>query len=88
MSFLYRESKINHVQGINSVLGFLYERLIIIFNDSNKGYLWLRLWSITKLKQLFYTIERLVYLFFPKIYSKLKHNIIDISFFMSAYFIT
>ena len=52
------------------------------------GYLWLRLWSITKLKQLFYTIERLVYLFFPKIYSKLEHNIIDISFFMSAYFIT
>jgi hypothetical protein len=31
MSFLYRESKINHIQGINSVLGFLYERLIIIF---------------------------------------------------------
>ena len=31
MSFLYRENKINHPQGIYSVLGFLYERLIIIF---------------------------------------------------------
>ena len=31
MSFLYRENKINYVQRINSVLGFLYERLIIIF---------------------------------------------------------
>ena len=38
-----------------------------------------------KLKQLFCTIERLVYLFLP---NKIIVNNIDLNFFMSAYFIT
>ena len=33
-------------------------------------------------------MERILYLFLPKIYSKLKDNNVQISFFMSAYFIT
>jgi hypothetical protein len=40
------------------------------------------------LKTFFYVAERLVYLYLPKIYSRLKDNNIQMSFFLSAYFIT
>ena len=97
ISFVYNENKINYVQGINSILGFLYD---LTENEEETFHLLISIFIMTqirdiydddqfqKLKQLFYTIERLVYLFLPKIYSKLKDNNIELNFFMSAYFIT
>ena len=97
ISFVYSENKINYVQGINSILGFLYD---LTENEEETFHLLISIFIMTqirdiydddqfqKLKQLFYTIERLVYLFLPKIYSKLKDNNIELNFFMSAYFIT
>ena len=40
------------------------------------------------LKTFFYVMERLVYLYLPKIYSKLKDNSVQLSFFISAYFVS
>ena len=97
ISFVYSENKINYVQGINSILGFLYD---LTENEEETFHLLISFFIMTqlrdiyedeefqKLKQFFYTIERLVYLYLPKIYSKLKDNNIELSFFMSAYFIT
>ena len=97
ISFVYSENKINYVQGINSILGFLYD---LTENEEETFHLLISIFIMTqlrdiyddeefqKLKQMFYTVERLVYLYLPKIYSKLKDNNIELSFFMSAYFIT
>ena len=97
ISFVYSENKINYVQGINSILGFLYD---LTENEEETFHLLISFFIMTqlrdiyedeefqKLKQFFYTIERLVYLYLPKLYSKLKDNNIELSFFMSAYFIT
>ena len=97
ISFVYSEHKINYVQGINNIAGFLYD---LTENEEETFLLLINIFSMTQisdifndeefqfLKTLFYTIERLVYLYLPKIYSKLKDQNIQISFFMSAYFIT
>ena len=97
ISFVYSEHKINYVQGINNIAGFLYD---LTENEEETSLLLINIFSMTQisdifndeefqfLKTLFYTIERLVYLYLPKIYSKLKDQNIQISFFMSAYFIT
>ena len=97
ISFVYSENKINYVQGINGIAGFIYD---LTENEEETYHLLISIFIMTqlrdiyedeefqKLKTLFYTIERLVYLFLPKIYSKLKDNNIELSFFMSAYFIT
>ena len=97
ISFVYSENKINYVQGINSITGFLYD---LTENEEETFHLLVSIFILTQirdiyddeefqiLKTYFYTIERLVYLYLPKIYSKLKDNNIELSFFMSAYFIT
>ena len=97
VSFVYSENKINYVQGINSITGFLYD---LTQNEEDTFHLLLSIFILTQfreiyedeefqyLKILFYTAERLIYLYLPKIFSKLKDNNIQVSFFMSAYFIT
>ena len=97
ISFVYSENKINYVQGINSITGFLYD---LTESEEETFHLLVSIFILTQirdiyddeefqvLKTFFYTIERLVYLYLPKIYSKLKDNNIEMSFFMSAYFIT
>ena len=97
ISFVYSDHKVNYVQGINHITGFLFD---LTENEEDTFYLLINLFTMTQLsdiyndeefqylKTLFYTIERLVYLYLPKIYSKLKDNNIQINFFMSAYFIT
>ena len=97
ISFVYSEHKINYVQGINDITGFIYD---LTENEEETFLLLISIFSMTQisdifndeefqfLKTLFYTIERLVYLYLPKIYSKIKDHNIQISFFMSAYFIT
>ena len=97
ISFVFSEEKIKYVQGINGITGFLYD---LTENEEDTFYLLISLFIMTQirdifedsnfqiLKTFFYTIERLVYLYLPKIYNKLKDNNIELSFFMSAYFIT
>ena len=97
ISFVYSENKVNYVQGINSITGFLYD---LTENEEDTFHFLISIFIMTqirdiyedeefkKLKTYFYVFERLVYLYLPKIYNKLKDNNIELSFFMSAYFIT
>ena len=97
ISFLYSENRINYVQGINTITAFIYD---LTQNEEETFHLLLCLFNYTqlrdifddkefhRLKILFYSMERILYLFLPKIYSKLKDLNLQISFFMSAYFIT
>ena len=97
ISFVYSENKINYVQGINSITAFIYD---LIHNEEETFHFLICLFNFTQirdiyedgqfqyLKILFYSMERVLYLYLPKIYSKLKDQNVQISFFMSAYFIT
>ena len=97
ISFVYSENKINYVQGINSITAFIYD---LIQNEEEAFHFLICLFNFTQirdiyedgqfqyLKILFYSMERVLYLYLPKIYSKLKDQNVQISFFMSAYFIT
>ena len=94
---MYSENRINYVQGINTITAFIYD---LTQNEEETFHLLLCLFNYTqlrdifddkefhRLKILFYSMERILYLFLPKIYSKLKDLNLQISFFMSAYFIT
>ena len=96
-SFVYSENKINYVQGINSITAFIFD---LIKNEEETFHFLICLFNLTQirdiyddgefhyLKILFYSMERIIYLYLPKIYSKLKDQNMQISFFMSAYFIT
>ena len=97
ISFAYSETKINYVQGINFITGFLYD---LTENEEETFHLLISIFSVTQLsdifndddfqclKTFFYVMERLVYLYLPKIYSKLKDNSIQLSFIVSAYFVS
>lgn len=97
ISFVYSENKINYVQGINTITAFIYD---LTKNEEETFHFLLCLFNFTqlrdiydddefnRLKILFYSMERILYLFLPKIYSKLKDQNLQISVFMSAYFIT
>ena len=97
ISFVYSENKINYVQGINSITAFIYD---LTQNEEDTFHFLICLFNYTQirdiyddeefhhLKILFYSMERILYLYLPKIYSRLKDLNMQISFFMSAYFIT
>ena len=97
ISFVYSENKINYVQGINTITAFIYDLLEI---EEDTFHMLICLFNYTQLRDiyadeefqhlkiLFYSMERILYLYLPKIYSKLKDHNLQINFFMSAYFIT
>lgn len=97
ISFVYSESNIKYIQGMNSITGFIYD---LTHNEEDTFHLLISIFSMTQLRDIyededfenlktfFYTMERLVYLYIPKVFSKLKDNNIQISFFISGYFIT
>ena len=96
VSFIYNNNTINYFQGLNNICGFLYD---ITKNEEETFHIMVGLFSLTplgdifdgnleKLKIFFYTAERLVYLYLPKIFSKLKDYSIQLNFFITAYFIT
>ena len=96
ISFVYNNSRINYFQGLNCICGFIYD---LTKNEEVTFHLMVGLFSLTplgdifdenfeKLKIFFYISERLVYLYLPKIFSKLKDNSIQLHFFISPYFIT
>ena len=97
ISFVYSENNIKYIQGMNSITGFIYD---LTHNEEDTFHLLICIFSMTQLRDIyededfqnlktfFYTMERLVYLYLPKVFSKLKDNNIQISFFISGYFIT
>jgi len=97
ISFVYSENNIKYIQGMNSITGFIYD---LTHNEEDTYHLLISIFSMTQLRDIFededfqnlktffYTMERLVYLYLPKVFSKLKDNNIQISFFISGYFIT
>ena len=94
ISFVYSEHKINYVQGINDITGFIYD---LTENEEETFLLLISIFSMTQisdifndeefqcLKTLFYTIERLVYLYLPKIFSHLRDNNLQLNFFINPF---
>ena len=86
----------NYCQGMNYMAAFLYE---IIFDEEETFYIILSLFTnknfsnifrneMAQLKNYFIIMERLIYLFLPKIFSHFKNNQIMPDFFLSPFFIT
>lgn len=86
----------NYCQGMNYMAAFLYENTL---NEEDSYYLILGLFinknfssifrnGMTQLKNYFVIMERLIYLFLPKIYSHFKINQVMPDFFLSPFFIT
>ena len=94
--FAYSNNKINYYQGMNLVSLFLYE---LTRNEQEAFIILNNLFFISpfgeiieddfkKLKKFYYVIERLIYLFLPRIYSLFKDNQIKVIYFINPYFIT
>ena len=87
---------INYCQGMNYIVAFL---LSITEDEEDSFYLFLSLLIYTdygslfsedleKLKKYFYVFERLINIFLPELYSYFLDNNINVSYFISPWFIT
>ena len=87
---------INYFQGMNYIVAFL---LSITENEEDTFYLFLSLLintdygslfsdDLEKLKKFFYVFERLINIFLPELYSYFLDNNINVSYFISPWFIT
>jgi len=87
---------INYCQGMNYIVAFL---LSITENEEDTFYLFLSLLintdygslfsdDLEKLKKFFYVFERLINIFLPELYSYFLDNNINVSYFISPWFIT
>ena len=94
--FVYSNNKINYYQGLNLLSCFLFE---LTKNEEEAFIIMNNLFCITrfgdiiendfkKLKIFFYIVERLIYLYLPRIYTHFKDNLITINFFIIPYFIS
>ena len=88
--------KINYCQGMNFLTALFYD---IVQNEEETFHLLKSLFinakfgiifkdGLSKLKDYFTILEQLIYLLLPKIYHKLIINQIQVSFFISPYFVT
>lgn len=86
----------NYCQGMNYIAAFLYQNTL---NEEESYYILLSLFMSNKyssvfknemvqLKSYFLIMDKLIYLFLPKIYYHFKKNQIIPDFFLSPYFIT
>lgn len=86
----------NYCQGMNYIAAFLYQ---ICLNEEESYYILLSLFmnkkystvfknEMEQLKKYFLIMEKLIYIFLPKIYYHFKKNQIMPDFFLSPYFIT
>ena len=86
----------NYCQGMNYMAAFLYESIldeedsfyIILCLITNKNFSSLYKNGMSELKNYFIIMERLIYLFLPKIYCHFKNNQVMPDFFLSPFFIT
>ena len=87
---------ITYCQGMNFLVALFYD---IIQNEEETFYLLKSFFinckfgilfkdNLKKLKEYFTILEKLIYLYLPKIYNKLIVNQIQVSFFSSPYFVT
>ena len=88
--------KINYCQGMNFITALFYD---IIQNEEETFHLLKSFFingkfgiifknGLSKLKDYFTILEKLIFLYLPKIYHKLIDNQIQVNFFASPYFIT
>ena len=90
------KSENNYCQGMNYMAAFLYEStqseedsfFIILGLLFNKKFSSIFKNEMNQLKNYFIIMERLIYLFLPKVYSHFKKNQIIPDFFLSPFFIT
>ena len=86
----------NYCQGMNYIAAFLYQNTL---NEEESYYILLSLFmnkkyssvfknEMVQLKNYFLIMDKLIYLFLPKIYYHFKNNQIMPDFFLSPYFIT
>ena len=86
----------NYYQGMNYIAAFLIQ---ITNNEEESFYLFLSILNSTeygklfkedleRLKKYFYVFERLLKILLPELYFYLKDNNIDVSYFISSWFIT
>ena len=86
----------NYCQGMNYIAAFLYENTlseeesyyILLSLFMNKKYTSVFKNEMVQLKNYFLIMDKLIYLFLPKIYYHFKKNQIIPDFFLSPYFIT
>ena len=94
--FAYSNNNINYYQGMNLLTLFLFE---LTKNEEETFIIINNLFCVTqfgdiiendfkKLKIFYYIIEKLTYLYLPRIYSHFKDNQIKMIYFISPYFLT
>ena len=95
-SIRYAKNNLKYCQGMNYVAAFLYNitnseeetfyLFLSIFDCTDYGKLFIK--DLEKLKKFFYVFGRLLNILLPEIYLYLKDNKIDVSYFVSPWFIT
>ena len=94
--FAYSNNNINYYQGMNLISLFLFE---LTGNDEDTFLILNNLIYFTqfgdiiennfqKLKLYYYIIERLIYIYLPRIYSHFKDNQVKVIYFINPYFLT
>ena len=94
--FAYSNNNINYYQGMNLLTLFLFE---LTKNEEETFIIINNLFCVTqfgdiiendfkKLKIFYYIIERLTYIYLPRIYSHFKDNQIKMIYFINPYFLT
>ena len=90
------EDSINYCQGMNFITALFFDivhneeetfhLLKCFFTNGKFGIIFKN--KLNKLKDYFIILEKIIYLFLPKIYNKLLVNQIHVSYFASPYFVT
>ena len=101
LSFLYinnnkEKNKICYYQGMNYIVTFLYEMIhneedcLLLFSGLFYSTDYWEIYSnnMEKMRKYLYVVERLVYLYLPEIYSHLRNNKLQLSFFVNPIFIS
>ena len=93
---LYKSDKINYCQGMNFIIALIFD---IVNNEEETFYILKSFFintkygtifkdGLSKLKDYFIILEKLIYLYLPKIFHKLIDNNIQVNVFSSPFFVT
>lgn len=92
----YKKPDINYCQGMNYIAAFLFEYTLdeeesffyFLGMVQNTEYGEIFLNELVKLKQFFYILDRLLFIYMPELYFSFKNSGVLTSFFCSPWFIT
>ena len=101
-AFLYinnynnNKNKISYYQGMNYIVTFLYEMVhneedcLLLFSGLIYSTEYFEIFSenMEKMQKYLYVVERLVYLYLPKIFSHLSDNNLQLNFFVNPIFVS